>query len=212
MLNSPELIPPRNQCQQFRESVPTNSYHTRNQLPLIPTDSRNRLQFRLILESHDHRTIPLLHYRYMHSIPERNSENSYRFRNSGNWFRFRNCTEFKGETADFVLLGFLEFLWYSRDFWDFYGIPRIFMRFPGFQWDSRDLQDFPCTPNPYLYYVLYLAYLSKMFKISSQPYYVLWAQYACMFIAKKLDYVSLIRRNQREKHEFLRNHWNWYLC
>ncbi len=30
------------------ESVPTNSYHTRNQLPLIPTDSRNRLHFRPI--------------------------------------------------------------------------------------------------------------------------------------------------------------------
>jgi hypothetical protein len=30
------------------ESVPTNSYHTRNQLLLIRTDSRNRLQFRPI--------------------------------------------------------------------------------------------------------------------------------------------------------------------
>jgi hypothetical protein len=86
MLNIPELVPPWNQSQQFRESVPTNSYHTRNQLPLIPTDSRNRLQFRRIPESHDHRTIPLLHYRHMHPIPERNS---------GNWFRFRNCTEFR---------------------------------------------------------------------------------------------------------------------
>jgi hypothetical protein len=48
MLNIPELVPPRNQFQQFQESAPTNSYHTRNQLPLIPTDSRNRLQFRPI--------------------------------------------------------------------------------------------------------------------------------------------------------------------
>jgi len=48
MLNIPELVPPRNQCQQFRESVPTNSYHTRNQLPLIHIDSRNRLRFRPI--------------------------------------------------------------------------------------------------------------------------------------------------------------------
>ncbi len=50
MLNIPEPVPPRNQFQQFRESVSTNSYHTRNQLPLITTDSRNRLQFRPIPE------------------------------------------------------------------------------------------------------------------------------------------------------------------
>jgi hypothetical protein len=49
MMNISELVPPRNQFQKFRESVPTNSYPTRNQIPLIPTDSRNRLQFRPIL-------------------------------------------------------------------------------------------------------------------------------------------------------------------
>jgi hypothetical protein len=62
MLNIPELVPPWNQFQQFRESVPKNSYHTRNQLPLIPTESRNLLQFRPIT-----RCI--------------NSQNSARFRN-----------------------------------------------------------------------------------------------------------------------------------
>jgi hypothetical protein len=41
-------IHPIPRCWTFRESVPTNSYHARNQLPLITADSRNRLQFRPI--------------------------------------------------------------------------------------------------------------------------------------------------------------------
>jgi hypothetical protein len=50
-----------------------------------------------------------------------------------------------------VLPGFLGFLW---DFWDFHGIFGIFMGFLGFPWDFRD---FHRTPNPYLYYILYLS-------------------------------------------------------
>jgi hypothetical protein len=99
-----------------------------------------------------------------------------------------DCTHNKGETADFVLPGFLGFLWYSRDFHGTPGIFGIFMVLPGFAWDSRDFhgilgifmgfpwdfrdfhgisigfsgfswdfQDFHRTPNPYLYYILYLS-------------------------------------------------------
>ncbi len=49
----------------------------------------------------------------------------------------RRC-QGKGETADFVLPGFLGFLRYSWDFHEIPGISMIFIGFPGFQWDFRD--------------------------------------------------------------------------
>ncbi len=86
----------------------------------------------------------------------------------------------KGEMADFVLPGFLGFLSYSRDFWDFHGILGIFMGFLGFAWDFRDFHGIFgifIVLQIHIYIIYYiLVYLSEMFRISLQPYYVLWAQ------------------------------------
>jgi hypothetical protein len=64
-----------------------------------------------------------------------------------------NPTSIKGETADFEPPGFLGFLRYSQDFYEILGIS---MGFSGFPWD---FQDFHQTPNPNIYYVLYLSLL-----------------------------------------------------
>jgi hypothetical protein len=79
--SAPELVPTNpgissHQFLPYTESVTTNTYRF-PESTTIPSDSALHQfpEFRPIPESHDYRTILLLHYRHLHPIPERNSGN-----------------------------------------------------------------------------------------------------------------------------------------
>jgi hypothetical protein len=62
----------------------------------------------------------------------------------------------------------MEFPWDSLDF---HGIS---MGFPIFPWDFHEISSIFILLQIHIFIIYYiLVYLSKMFKISSQPYYVL---------------------------------------